>query len=805
MQNRRDFLRNAAVLTGGAYAWGSLPDAIARAMAIRPNAGTTFRDAEHVVILMQENRSFDHAYGALQGVRGFRDPRAHILPNGNAVWFQTDARGDTYAPFHLDMNATSSTWIGGLPHSWPDQVDARNDGKYDKWLIAKPKRNLPFTLGHYARHDIPFYYALADAFTVCDQAFCSSLTGTTPNRLFLWSGAIRRDAADFPRVQNGDTDYDKEAAWRTFPERLEEARVSWRIYQNEISLGTGFSDSEDAWLSNFTDNPIEWFSQFNVRFSKSRRAYLPAFLAAAPAEIAERERALRDQSLATDTRTKLERELADLRAKVASAESERRTYTDAAWDALTAQAKSLHERAFTTNVRDPAYRSITNLTYQEGATQRDVDVPSGDVLHQFREDVSSGALPAVSWLVAPQNFSDHPGSPWYGAWYVSEVLDILTKNPEVWKKTVFILCYDENDGYFDHVPPFVAPHPSRPETGKASQGIDTSVEWANAHGRDSAIGLGYRVPLVVASPWSRGGCVNSEVFDHTSVLRFLEVWLGARGTPVKETNISDWRRTVCGDLTSIFRPYDGESQATPTPVQRNAEVERIHSAKFREAPRGGVALSKEAIASTTVGALQESGTRPSCPLPYELAVNAEIRDGLLMLAMEARKNVFGEVSAGAPFNVYSYMPEMTCRSYAVKAGDVVRDTIPIGNSYGVRVDGPNGFMREFSGSNVGSGRLGVVVDYANGSPKNGMVEIQLSLDAASGLAGREVTIRDESYGGPLRQLTVRRGERVSAVIDTASTRGWYDFTVQSEGIVQRYAGRVETGAWSITDPAMGGA
>jgi len=804
MQTRRDFVRNAAVLTGGAFTWGSIPDAIARAMAIRPNAGTTFRDAEHVVILMQENRSFDHAYGALQGVRGFRDPRAHILPNGNPVWFQTDARGDTYAPFRLDMMATNSTWIGGLPHSWPDQVDARNGGKYDKWLIAKPRRELPLTLGHYARRDIPFYYALGDAFTVCDQAFCSSLTGTTANRLFLWSGTIRRDVADAARVQNSDTDYDKEATWRTFPDRLEDARVSWRIYQNEISLDSGLSGPEDAWLASFGDNPIEWFPQFNIRFAKKRRTYLPAFLAAAPGQIAAHERALRDQSLATNARTKLERELADLRTRVQEAESERRTYTDAAWNALTEKAKSLHARAFTTNVGDPAYRSLTNLAYQDGATRREVAVPAGDVLHQFRQDVSSGALPAVSWLVAPQNFSDHPSSPWYGAWYVSEVLDILTKNPEVWKKTVFILCYDENDGYFDHVPPFVAPHPSRPETGKTSAGIDTSVEWANVHGRESSIGLGYRVPLVVASPWSRGGCVNSEVFDHTSVLRFLEVWLAARGTSVKETNISDWRRTVCGDLTSVFRPYDGERLNSPTPLERDATVERIYSAQFREAPHGGVALSKEAIASASVGALQEAGTRPSCALPYELAVNAEIRRGALTLVMEARKNAFGAASAGAPFNVYSYVPELTCRSYAVKAGDVVRDTLPVGGSYRVRVDGPNGFMREFTGSDVGVGSVAIVVQYASGSAKSGKVEVQVSHDRTSAAATRVVTIRDESYGAPVRRLSVRRGARVSAVIDTAKTHGWYDFTVQSEGIVQRYAGRVETGAWSVTDPAMGG-
>src|SRR5205814_70525 len=105
----------------------------------------------------------------------------------------------------------------------------------------------------------------------------------------------------------------------------------------------------------------------------------------------------------------------------------------------------------------------------------------GDVLHQFRVDVQNGTLPTVSWIVPPEKFSDHPASAWYGAWYISEIINILTKNPDVWKKTVFVMTYDENDGYFDHYPPFVAPNPQRPETGKVSDSIDPTLEsWINA-------------------------------------------------------------------------------------------------------------------------------------------------------------------------------------------------------------------------------------------------------------------------------------------------------------------------------------
>lgn len=119
------------------------------------------------------------------------------------------------------------------------------------------------------------------------------------------------------------------------------------------------------------------------------------------------------------------------------------------------------------------------MEYDDNGTARKLEVPKGDVLHQFRQDVATNQLPAVTWLIAPENFSDHPGAPWYGAWYLSETMDILTQNPEVWKKTIFILAYDENDGYFDHVPPFLPPHHQKPDTGKVSEGIDVSVEQVN--------------------------------------------------------------------------------------------------------------------------------------------------------------------------------------------------------------------------------------------------------------------------------------------------------------------------------------
>ena len=168
MDTRRSFLKKASFI-GGAAGINILPASIQQALAIDPAPGSTWKDAEHIVFLMQENRSFDHTYGTLQGVRGYNDPRAIQLPDDNPVWLQSDKEGNTYAPFRLNIKDTNATWMSSLPHSWSDQVDARNNGKYDKWLHFKPSwvdeyKGMPLTLGYYSREDIPFYYALADAF-----------------------------------------------------------------------------------------------------------------------------------------------------------------------------------------------------------------------------------------------------------------------------------------------------------------------------------------------------------------------------------------------------------------------------------------------------------------------------------------------------------------------------------------------------------------------------------------------------------------------------------------------------------------
>src|ERR1700744_6714435 len=126
---------------------------------------------------------------------------------------------------------------------------------------------MPLTLGHYTREDIPFEYALADAFPVCDQNFSGVMTSTTPNRSMFWTGTVRDNATSKACTRNNDY-FNEPQAWTTFPEQLQKNGVSWKFYQNELWADSGLTDEEAAWLSNFGCNMLECFSQYNVKLAE---------------------------------------------------------------------------------------------------------------------------------------------------------------------------------------------------------------------------------------------------------------------------------------------------------------------------------------------------------------------------------------------------------------------------------------------------------------------------------------------------------------------------------------------------------
>lgn len=833
MESRREFLKKATLLSAGTGLSGALPLAIQKALAINPDAGTTFLDAEHVVFLMQENRSFDHTYGSLQGVRGFNDPRAIDLPNKNKVWLQTDADGNTYAPFRTDIKNTKATWMSSLPHAWNNQVDARNNGDYDKWLIVKRSDDfseMPLTLGYYTREDIPFYYSLADAFTVCDQHFCSSLTGTTPNRLFFWTGTIRnKQEADAKAcVWNEDADLARMVSWKTFPEVLEENNVSWKIYQNEICADTGLNGEERSWLSNYGDNCIEYLEQFYVKFSQGYIDNLPKTEANLKGSVSKLTTQL--QNATAEKKAGIENKIKDLQSKLEKNLQEQKLYTRENYEKLTPFEKSIHAKAFVTNKGDANYRTLEKITYENNNTTQEVLVPKGDILHQFRQDVKNGELPAVSWIVAPENFSDHPSSAWYGAWYISEVFDILTQNPEVWKKTIFVLTYDENDGYFDHVPPFTSPDPADKNSGRCVPEIPTGVDYVKKKqqsaetknkNRESPIGLGYRVPLVIASPWSRGGCVNSEVFDHTSSLQFLEKFLTHKTKKkIQTTNISPWRRMVCGDLSSVFKPYRGEKIPLPTAVERNAFVQSIHEAKFKEVPKNFHALNADEIniantnpKASAVLPRQEKGTRPASALCYEPVANGYVDKSTqrFKLTLGAGNTFFKKEANGIPFNVYArgYKNEKAKnRAFAVGAGYTLTEDFSIhdftNGQYHLEVYGPNGFFRKFLG-NANEPSLTAILknETAAGGKPTGHAVLEIVNNSS---ARQTIRIKDISYGHKEKTVMLLPKEKKQVTVQAADTAGWYDvlLTIQNaNGYAQQFAGKIETGRATTTDPAMG--
>jgi phospholipase C len=520
-----------------------------------------------------------------------------------------------------------------------------------------------------------------------------------------------------------------------------------------------------------------------------------------------------------------------------NARAELEKWSQQNFEKLSDREKRLYEHAFVVNNGDPAYRTLSKLTYSDNGKQREVLVPAGDLLYQFRKDVNEGRLPAVSWLAAPQNFSDHPSAPWYGAWYVSEILDILTKNPEVWKKTIFIVTYDENDGYFDHAQPFYIPDEKRPETGRCSHGIETEVEYVRlenelAQGvpkkqaREAPIGLGFRVPMIIASPWTRGGKVCSQVFDHTSTQQFLETFFNKKlGKNIHQPNISEWRRTICGDLTAAFSPYNDKQLETLPFLKRDQVVEDIFNAKFKQEPNGYKKLSEQEISQiiqtpTAIERLvqQEKGVRPSSALPYELYADATINSNKkqLEIKMTAGDKLFGKRSAGSPFTVYApgrYTEkgvEDICRNwgFAVKAGDSLTYTWPLhafdNHQYHLRLYGPNGFYREFKGAATdGEPEVSMAYELDGGKPTGNLLLHLANMDARNTI---QVTLKDNAYKKQDIVREIAKGSKITLPLSLKDSYGWYDFSIKTNGaeaFEKRYAGRVETGKDSFSDPHMG--
>ncbi len=688
--DRRSFLK----LLTAAAASATFPASISKALAIPANnRNRSIDDVEHIVFMMQENRSFDHYFGTLRGVRGYGDPRAIKLPSGKSVWHQPDASNpDGYVlPFHPGAPNLGLQFLQDLAHDWITTHQAWNGGKYDQWIPNKGTTSM----AHLTRSDIPFQYALADAFTVCDAYHCSLLGPTDPNRYHMWTGWVGNDGSGGgPVIDNAEAGY----GWSTYPERLEKAGVSWKIYQD---VGDGLDAADywgwtgDAYIGNYGDNSLLYFFQYQ--------------------------------------------------------------------DAPDGSPLALKAR------------TGTNI------------LKSGTLFDIFRKDVMSNNLPQVSWVVAPEAYTEHPNWPAnYGAWYVSQVLDALTANPEVWSKTVFFLMYDENDGFFDHMVPPTPPR-SRAE-GISTVGTTNEIFPGNTEYPTGPYGLGMRVPMVVISPWSKGGWVNSQVFDHTSLIRFIEQRFGRQHPGIIESNITEWRRAVAGDLTSAFDFETPNDATVPLPsTVAYIPPDNVRHPDYVPTPPADQSLPA-----------QEAGTRPARALPYELCVDEEGSPSPGAIRLHFRNTG----SATAVFQVRSGNDAIGPWTYTVGAGDETSDSFgPAGmDSYDLSVLGPNGFLRTFAGR-FGTASANLAVKAVYETHAEGITLVLQN----QGWSLEKVTILD-AYSGEAVELRLLPHETFTYFAQLRHTFGWYDLTVQAESDAtfrRQFAGHLETGKDSITDPAIG--
>ena len=727
--SRRNLIRSAAVV-GGAAATGAVSTAAtseaanaaplsAAASHPRPKHGD-LRDIKHVIVMMQENRSFDMYFGSMKGVIGYGDTATITLPGGLNVFQQpTTPPGEpvtsTQYPFSLSDGIVSSSPqppnaeqgaqnANGTDHSWETQHGAWYGGLMNAWLYFKGIE----TLGHFTRSDIPFQYALADAYTVGDGYHCSVLSATGPNRTYLWSGTVNADQENgsFVAYSGGDELGDF-LPWQCYPVTLQDAGVTWKIYQGS---------------DNYGDNGAQYFATF-ADLDPSQGGTAPA----------------------------------------------------------------------------PG----TNVYYDNGLAivpeRLDPENFNGDNLaNAVLADVKAGTLPQVSWIVTNQQYSEHPdGAPTDGAYYVGKVLQALATDPETFNSTLVIIDYDENDGAFDHVPPPIPP-----------QG--TTDEFYTETGSDEVppiplpVGLGFRVPLFLISPWTRGGWVTSEVSDHTSVLQLLEKWTTAIGKPAICPNISQWRRSVSGDLLNAF---DFEHPVYGLP-----------KLPFVSAPVGE-ANSYEVLPSNNARPAQEPGNKLARPLPYQ--ANASLTgfttSGGTVTANLALSNNAPFATKSSVFAVYNNLAAIPAVAsypagfpgqYTVaptqKVTAKTAATVAIGAAgpYDITVVSANRFLRRFTGDTTKAGATASVAAsfYTGGFFPQPTLNLELSNGGNSNVTFT-VTHNHYSKAKPA-SYKVRPGHSTTFTFEACGqTDGWYDVTITISGDStwsQRFTGHIENGSNSVT-------
>jgi phospholipase C len=680
---RRRFLRYTALGTVAAAAAGAVGCAAPASAHGSQAAGElpagwsgTIADVKHVVILMQENRSFDHYFGTLSGVRGFGDKQVLTYQNGSSIFQQPDtARTDL--GYLLPYNLTDQT-DGDLDHSWAGDHEARNAGAWNNWVPAKSEE----TMGYFTRNEIPFQYAVADAFTICDGYHQAIMAPTSPNRMYFWTGTSSGWTSN---PNDYEVDFGPGAGTpevTTYPELLQAAGVSWQVYAND-QVGDS-SSYPDYFLGDYGDNPLWFYQQYNTANSRQGGKGV------------------------------------------------------------------LASRGAVTPWKSGAGAPAPGKTH------------AAYVLSSFIKDVKDSKLPQVSWIVAPAGYCEHPSyTPDYGAHYVNTVLQALFSNPALWQTTALFITYDEHDGFFDHqLPPF-------PETTVTDEYI-----------AGLPIGPGTRVPMLVCSPWTRGGYVDSNVYDHTSMLRFLETWTG-----VKPANVTPWRASVTGDLTAAFdfKHPDFSIPANFPTLDQTWALTQLTGGSTTPPAEGDQKMP-----------VQEPGTRPHRPASHQPAADVTVnRTTSQVTAALTNTGAVGVSLAVYPDAYLPFVPEpftvlpSAPRSYAWNAALTA-------GKYAFSVYGPDGFLTSFAGTVVPAGRNAGQVPVITAALRSGAAKaVELTL-ADEGAQAVVYTLTPNDYAGTAQTVTVTSGSPAT-VSWPADQYGYYDVVITantSDGFRRRYAGRI---------------
>ncbi|MDP3468440.1 MAG: phospholipase C, phosphocholine-specific [Daejeonella sp.] len=700
--NRRKFI---SMSTGAGIAtalWGPL---LERALAVQAhNASRSIKDVEHIVILMQENRSFDHYFGTMKGVRGFGDRFPVPLKSGQRAFHQSDGK-QIVPPYRAHGKTSNAALVTGTPHNFSDSQAAWNQGKYGFWPLFKT----PFSMAYYTREELPFQYAMAESFTICDAYHCSIATGTDPNRIIFFSGSnfdpYKREAGINCTDENsepvnlrcwikgalpepGYTYQGSSFNWPTIPDVLNKEGISWRIYQ----------DPNDNWTG----------AMHGCLAFKSFREAKPG-----------------------------------------------------------------------------------SSIYENGMRQW--------TLENLRNDVMNGSLPQVSWILPSQKNSEHPGapsSPYRGADFTHDVLEAITSNPETWSKTVFFLTFDENDGFFDHLPSPAVPSYNSDNTLAGKSTVDLKgMYFDNENSQTNYIdkrdvvsgnirpwGMGPRVPMYILSPWSKGGWVNSEVADHTSVAQFIEKRFG-----LIIPAISPWHRAVSSDLCSAF-----DFESPNDPVFPDLPDTSDHEIRDEASKRLPISRAPETPSSL----YQERGTRFSRALPYRLHCHfrALKMDNKIKLIFENKG------FSGAVYHVYdlNHLDEIPKR-YTVESGKSLDDEWKATNEgkYELEVYGPNGYFQKILG-NISENEPKTTISYDH---RIGGLTVSMQ---NAGNKPMRLKISSNAYDYTEQGFfDIAPGKLMKKSWELQKSANWYDFSVQSEdGYLHRFAGRVETSRHGVSDPAM---